>query len=176
MNAIQKRELRELGAHLLVLGMGIYFIWQREQALVHMVILIAVTLFTAGVLGTIHWLLAKPRPDAMHLAGPIFMLVVALVVYLLRTQITGIVPMLIGLLALGAGIVQSLNVLKCAGDRLPKWWLHAPTAALWLLFGVLVLTGALNLNSVFMLAVGIFLTVFGILGIAESAAAMHLRR
>lgn len=176
MNAMQKKELGELGAYLLVLAMGVYFIWQRDQALVHMVILMALAIAAVGGLGAIRWLLTKPRSDAMRLAGPVFMLVAALVIYLLRTQITSVVPMMIGILALGAGIVQCLSVLKSVGAKQPKWWLHAPTALLWLVFGVLVLTGVLNLNSVFMLAVGIFLAVFGVLGMAESVAAMYLRR
>lgn len=91
-------------------------------------------------------------------------------------QITGVTPVLIGILSLGAGIVQCFSVLRTAHLRLPWWWLHLPTAALWLLFGILVLTGAINLNAVFMLVVGIFLAVFGVLGVAESIAALCMRR
>ena len=68
----------------------------------------------------------------MFLAGPVFALVSALVIYLLRVQITGITPVLIGLLSLGVGIVQCFSVLRTARLRLALWWLHLPTAALWL--------------------------------------------
>ena len=176
MDMIRKSEWAQLGGHALVLLMGAYFIWQRDQALVQMVILLALCLAAAGVAGLLRWVFAKPRPDPMFLAGPVFLLVAALVIYLLRVQITGVTPVLIGILSLGAGIVQCFSVLRTAHLRLPWWWLHLPTAALWLLFGILVLTGAINLNAVFMLVVGIFLAVFGVLGVAESIAALCMRR
>lgn len=176
MDAMRKSEWAELGGHVLVLLVGAYFIWQRDQALVQMVTLLSLCIAATGVAGLLHWLLAKPRPDSMFLAGPVFALVSALVIYLLRVQITGITPVLIGLLSLGVGIVQCFSVLRTARLRLTLWWLHLPTAALWLLFGILVLTGAINLNAVFMLVVGIILAVFGVLGAAESIVALCMRR
>ena len=101
MDAMRKSEWAELGGHVLVLLVGAYFIWQRDQALVQMVTLLSLCIAATGVAGLLHWLLAKPRPDSMFLAGPVFALVSALVIYLLRVQITGITPVLIGLLSLG---------------------------------------------------------------------------
>ena len=176
MDRIRRNEWAELGAHALTLLMGIYFIWQRDQALVQMVSLLALGVAAAGIAGLVRWAMATPRPDPVWLAGPVFLLVAALVIHLLRVPITGVVPVLIGLMSLGAGILQCFSVLRAARLRLMMWWVHLPTALLWLLLGILVLTGAINLNAVFMLVVGIFLVVFGVLGAAESIAALMMRR
>ena len=119
MDMMRKSEWAQLGGHALVLLMGAYFIWQRDQALVQMVILLALCLAAAGVAGLLRLVFAKPRPDPMFLAGPVFLLVAALVIYLLRVQITGVTPVLIGILSLGAGIMQCFSVLRTAHLRLP---------------------------------------------------------
>ena len=77
MDMMRKSEWAQLGGHALVLLMGAYFIWQRDQALVQMVILLALCLAAAGVAGLLRWVFAKPRPDPMFLAGPVFLLVAA---------------------------------------------------------------------------------------------------
>ena len=176
MDRMRRNEWAELGAHALTLLLGVYFIWQKDQALVQLVSLLALGVAAVGVAGLVRWAMATPRPDPMRLTGPVFLLVAALVIHLLRGPITGVVPVLIGLMSLGAGILQCFSVLRASRLHLPLWWLHLPTALLWLLLGILVLTGAINLNAVFMLVVGIFLAVFGALGVAESIAALLMRR
>lgn len=170
-----KKEGGELLSNLLVLLAGVYFIWQRDQALVHIVVFAALLLALYGVWGMARWVFANPRPDAGKLALPIFLVVLGAVVFFLRSQITGVVPMLIGVLALFAGILQVLTVFKSIAAKQKAWWLHAPSALLWIVFGVLVLTGALNLNAVFTLVVGILLAVFGAVGLGESIAILCMR-
>lgn len=171
-----KNESGELLSNLLVLLAGVYFIWKRDQALMHIVVFVALLLLLSGVWSILKWVFAKERPDASKLALPIFLVVLGAVVFFLRTQILGFVPMLIGILALFAGILQALAVVKAIGAKQKAWWLHAPSALLWILFGVLVLTGALNLNAVFTLVVGILLAVFGAVGLGESIAILCMRK
>ena len=171
-----KNESGELLSNLLVLLAGVYFIWKRDQALMHIVVFAALLLLLYGVWGILKWAFAKERPDAGKLAMPIFFVVLGAVAYFLRNQILGIVPMIIGILALLAGILQGLSVFKAIGAKQKAWWLHAPSALLWIIFGVLVLTGALNLNAVFTLIVGILLAVFGAVGLGESIAIVCMRK
>ena len=171
-----KNESGELLSNLLVLLAGVYFIWKRDQALMHIVVFVALLLLLSGVWSILKWVFAKERPDASKLALPIFLVVLGAVVFFLRTKILGFVPMLIGILALFAGILQALAVFKAIGAKQKAWWLHAPSALLWILFGVLVLTGALNLNAVFTLVVGILLAVFGAVGLGESIAILCMRK
>ncbi len=171
-----KSELGEFLSNLVVLLAGVYFVNQREHALEHLVILIAAGLLAAGVWGAAKWLFTKPRPDAVKLAMPIFLAVLSVVVFFLRGQILGFAPMLIGIVALLGGILQCLTVIKSATAKQKAWWLHAPSALLWLTFGILVLTGVLNLNNIFTLVVGILLIVFGAIGLVESIAVLFMRK
>ena len=171
-----KNESGELLSNLLVLLAGVYFIWKRDQALMHMVVFVALLLLLSGVWSILKWVFAKDRPDASKLALPIFLVVLGAVVFFLRAQILGFVPMLIGILALFAGILQVLAVFKAIGAKQKAWWLHAPSALLWIVFGVLVLTGTFNLNAVFTLVVGILLAVFGAVGLGESIAILCMRK
>lgn len=171
-----KNESGELLSNLASLLAGIYFIWKRDQALVHMVVFIALLLLLSGVWNVAKWVFAKDRPDAGKLALPIFLVVLAAVIFFLRAQITAFVPMLIGIMALFAGILQALAVVKSVAAKHKAWWLHAPSALLWIVFGVLVLTGILNLNAVFTLVTGILLAVFGAVGLGESIAVLCMRK
>ena len=171
-----KNESGELLSNLACLLAGVYFIWKRDQALMHMVVFAALLLLLYGAWGIAKWVFAKERPDASKLALPIFLAVLAAVIFFLRSQILGIVPMLIGVFALFAGILQVISVFKSISAKHKGWWLHAPSALLWIIFGILVLTGALNLNAVFTLVVGILLAVFGAVGLGESIAILCMRK
>jgi len=171
-----KNESGELLSNLVVLLAGIYFIWQRDQALMHMVVFAALLLLLAGVWGIAKFVFAKERPDTAKLALPLFLIVLAAVVFCLRVQILNIVPIVIGILALFGGILQMLSVFKAIGAKQKAWWLHVPSALLWLIFGILILTGALNLNAVFTLVIGILLAVFGAVGLGESIAILCMRK
>ena len=171
-----KSESGELLSNLVVLLSGMYFIWQRDQALMHMVVFVALLLLLTGLWGILKFVFAKERPDTGKLAIPLFLVVLAAVVFFLRAQILNIVPIFIGILALFGGILQTLNVFKSIGAKHKAWWLHAPSALLWLVFGILILTGTLNLNAVFTLITGILLAVFGAIGLGESIAILCMRK
>lgn len=171
-----KNESGELLSNLIALLAGVYFIWKRDQALMHLVVFAALLLLLWGVWGVAKWIFAKERPDASKLALPIFFVVLSAVVFFLRSQILSIVPICIGIIALFAGILQAISVFKAIGAKQKAWWLHAPSALLWIIFGVLILTGALNLNAVFTLVTGILLAVFGAVGLGESIAVLCMRK
>ncbi len=178
MFGLRKRDWTNVLIQCLIIALGVYFVAQRQQALVHLTTLLAAAIIGSGVWGAVLCLINKRRADAAFLLPQVVMVVFGVVLLVFRQEATGVVPFLVGLWALLMGAVKVVVAVQYFFSQEPGWWLQVPQAVLRLVLGVLILSGAVNLNAIFALMMGIYLIAFGVFNLVEYFAmiAMEKRR
>lgn len=154
----------------LCIAAGIYFLVQRQQALTQIVLLLALGLLVAAAFGFARALLARRQGGRVSLVLPGVLAALGAVLFVFREGITGIFPFLMGLWALGTGALTVVAAFKEKGMALASWWHPLPQAVLRVGLGVLILSGVLNLNALFTMALGIYLIVLGAVNLFTALA------
>jgi uncharacterized membrane protein HdeD (DUF308 family) len=174
MIGLRKRDWTNILVQCLIIAVGVYFVAQRQQALVQLTTLLAAAIIGSGIWGVVLCFINQRRADSSALLPPVLMAVFGLVLFLFRREATGIVPFLVGLWALIMGAVKVVVTVQYYFSQEPGWWLQIPQAVLRLVLGVLILSGALNLNAIFALLMGIYLIAFGAFNIVEYLTVIFL--
>lgn len=176
MLSLRKRDWTSLAVQCLIVMLGIYFIWQRQQALVHITTLMAIGIVLTGLWGVLLCFIDQRRTEVMAMVPPIITIVFGVALLVFRSAVTGIIPFFVGLWALMMGVVKVIIAVQYATSQEPGWWLQIPQAALRLGLGVLILSGALNLNAIFTVIMGVYLIFYGVFNIVEYITVIVLKK
>ena len=173
---MRKRDWTNVAVQVLIVALGVYFIWQRQQALVQITTLLSIAIAASGIWGLVLSVINRRQTEFMALLPPALMLVFGVVLFIFREEATGIVPFCVGLWSLLMGVIKGIIAIQYAAAQEPGWWLQIPQAVLRLALGVLILSGMLNLNAIFAVLMGIYLIVFGVFNIVECITIILLNR
>ena len=169
---MKKRDVGELFLGLACLIIGIVILFHPQIVMNTLVMIIGITILVYGALLLIQHFVRQGTGDMIGIVSPVIYILCGVLLIVFSNTIVGtILPFIIGLwmVIMGALGVSTSYQLKSAGFPLIN-------AGISLVLGIVILFYRDIVPATFGIIVGIYLVIFGVFKIFETAAFMSIRK